>query len=67
MRLPRIVLIATLLMATAAPAFADATLFVGTNTTPANRTAKGVSVGVSLLVVGFGGIVLGRSERRGRS
>jgi hypothetical protein len=53
MRLPRIVLIATLLMATAAPAFADATLFVGTNTTPANRTAKGVSVGVSLLVVGF--------------
>jgi hypothetical protein len=52
MRLPRIVLLSTLLLATAAPAFADATLFVGSTTTPANRTVKGFSVGLSLLIVG---------------
>jgi hypothetical protein len=53
MRLPRIVLLTALLMAGAAPAFADATLFVGSTTTPSNRTVKGASVGVSLLVIGF--------------
>lgn len=42
-----------LLLLTAAPALADATLFIGSTTTPANRTAKGVALGVSLLVVGF--------------
>ena len=36
-----------------ARAFADATLFVGANTSPANRTAKGVAIGMGLLVVGF--------------
>lgn len=42
-----------LLLLTAAPALADATLFIGSTATPANRTAKGVALGVSLLVVGF--------------
>ena len=34
-------------------AFADATLFLGANTSPANRTAKGVAIGGGLLIVGF--------------
>ena len=42
-----------LLCVTAAPAFADATLFIGSTTTPSNRPAKGVALGVGLLVVGF--------------
>ncbi|MBI4265598.1 MAG: hypothetical protein HY657_14590 [Acidobacteria bacterium] len=40
-------------LAMAAPAYADATLFIGSTTTPANRTTKGVALGVGLLVVGF--------------
>jgi len=53
MRLIR-VLGATLLLAlVSSPAFADATLFLGSTTTPTNRPAKGFAVGVSLLVVGF--------------
>ena len=35
------------------PAFADATLFVGSVATPANRPVKGLALGLSLLVVGF--------------
>ena len=35
------------------PAFADATLFIGSTTTPANRTVKGLALGAGLLVVGF--------------
>ena len=35
------------------PASADATLFLGTTTSPTHRTVKGFAVGVSLLVVGF--------------
>jgi hypothetical protein len=42
-----------LLVAMASPAFADATLFIGSTTTPSSRAAKGVAVGVSLLIVGF--------------
>lgn len=34
-------------------AHADATLFIGANTSPANRTAKGFAVGAGLLVVAF--------------
>jgi hypothetical protein len=34
-------------------ASADATAFLGANLTPSNRVAKGVSVGVSLVIVGF--------------
>jgi len=36
-----------------AVASADATLFLGTTTSPTHRTVKGFAVGVSLLVVGF--------------
>ena len=50
----RQLLIAPLLvLLSAAPAFADATAFIGATTTPANRTAKGLAVGVGLLIVGF--------------
>jgi hypothetical protein len=35
------------------PASADATLFLGTTTSPTHRTVKGFAVGMSLLVVGF--------------
>jgi opacity protein-like surface antigen len=37
----------------ATPAFADITGFFGVNTTPANRTARGVAVGAGMLVIGF--------------
>lgn len=36
-----------------APAFADATIFLGANTTPSNRTVKGGAIGVVLVIVGF--------------
>jgi hypothetical protein len=35
------------------PAYADATLFLGANTSPANRTAKGFAIGAGLLFLGF--------------
>ena len=53
MRLVRFALAAALLLAAAAPAFADATAFIGTTSTPANRQARGLALGVGLLVVGF--------------
>jgi hypothetical protein len=40
-------------LALSSPAFADATLFIGSTTTPANRPAKGLAIGVGLLIVGF--------------
>jgi opacity protein-like surface antigen len=40
-------------LAAPAKAFADATLFLGANMSPANRTAKGLAIGVGLLFVGF--------------
>jgi hypothetical protein len=42
-----------LLMLVSSPAVADATLFIGSTTTPSNRPAKGFALGVGLLVVGF--------------
>ena len=42
-----------LVLSSAVPAFADATAFIGSTTTPANRPTKGVAVGVSLVIVGF--------------
>ena len=42
-----------LVLVSATPALADATAFIGTTTTPANRTAKGLAIGVGLLIVGF--------------
>jgi hypothetical protein len=46
-------LLALPLVLLATPAFADATLFIGSTTTPNNRVARGASIGVSLLVIGF--------------
>jgi hypothetical protein len=46
-------LAAAVLLGAPSPARADATAFLGTNTTPANRSAKGFAIGVGLLVVGF--------------
>jgi hypothetical protein len=42
-----------LVLAAAVPAFADATAFIGSTTTPANRPTRGIAVGVSLFIVGF--------------
>jgi len=36
-----------------APAYADATLFLGASTSPANRSTRGVAIGAGLLVIGF--------------
>jgi hypothetical protein len=45
---------ALVLVATAAvPARADATAFLGANTTPSNRSVKGFAVGMGLLIVAF--------------
>jgi opacity protein-like surface antigen len=44
---------ALLVLACAQPARADITAFIGANTTPANRPAKGVAVGMGLLIIGF--------------
>jgi hypothetical protein len=46
---------ALLSLAAAAPARADATAFIGANTTPANRSVKGISLGTGLLIIGFEG------------
>ena len=47
------VLTLALVAMTVAPAWADATAFVGANTTPENRQARGFALGIELLVVGF--------------
>jgi len=44
---------AILVLLLPASAYADATLFLGANTSPSNRTAKGFAVGAGLLVVAF--------------
>jgi hypothetical protein len=53
MRRIRVAGLAALLSLAAAPAWADATAFIGANTTPANRSVRGVSVGTGLLILGF--------------
>jgi hypothetical protein len=53
MRLIRLLGATLLLVLVTSPAFADATVFLGSTTTPTNRPAKGFAVGVGLLVVGF--------------
>ena len=50
-RIPVFVLLLGLCPAT--PAWADLTAFLGTNSTPANRTAKGFAVGLGLAFIGF--------------
>lgn len=42
-----------LLIVSAAPVFADATVFVGSTSTPANRPVRGLAFGVGLMVLGF--------------
>ena len=44
---------AALVVSAATPAAADATAFLGVNTTPANHAVKGIAVGVGLLIVAF--------------
>jgi hypothetical protein len=51
--LRRVSLVFALVFFLSAPAFADATVFIGSTTTPANRAAKGVAIGVGLVIVGF--------------
>jgi hypothetical protein len=46
-------LVFALLVLAPAAASADATIFLGANTSPANRIARGVAVGAGLLVIGF--------------
>jgi opacity protein-like surface antigen len=46
-------LTALIVLLATSPAFADATLFVGNTSTPANRAAKGFALGIGLLIVGF--------------
>jgi len=52
MRLPRLLVLTVFVVATAAPAFADATFFIGNTSTPSSRQAKGFAVGSGLLVIG---------------
>jgi hypothetical protein len=47
------VMTAALVVASAVPARADATLFLGAQMTPSNRPVKGFSFGFGLLIVGF--------------
>jgi hypothetical protein len=47
------VLLALGMLAVARPALADATAFIGLTTTPDTRLAKGFSIGVSLIIIGF--------------
>jgi opacity protein-like surface antigen len=53
MRLIRLLALTCLLLAALPrPARADATLFIGSTTTPAHRTTKGFAVGAGILIVG---------------
>jgi hypothetical protein len=45
--------VTALLLTVATPAFADATIFLGSTATPANRAVRGVAFGVGLLIIGF--------------
>ena len=53
MRRARTLAVVGLLLAFAAPARADGTVFIGANTTPANRTVKGFALSLGLLIVAF--------------
>jgi hypothetical protein len=46
-------LAAGLTLAASTPAFADVVAFIGPNTTPSTRLAKGVGVSVSFVIAGF--------------
>jgi len=55
MRHVRAIAFIALALAVLAPAtaYADATLFLGATTSPANRSARGFAIGAGLLIVGF--------------
>lgn len=53
MRRVRTLAVAALFLALPAPSWADGTVFIGANTTPANRMAKGFAVSLGLLAVAF--------------
>jgi len=55
MRRIRAMGIAIVLLSIAAPARADITVFIGANTTPANRQVRGGSLGFGVLIIGFEG------------
>jgi hypothetical protein len=45
-------LLCLLIVASARPAFADATLFIGNLSAPSNHATKGFAIGVGLLIIG---------------
>ena len=49
----RLLLATLLVLGAAIPAFADATVFIGSASAPTNRTAKGLALGAGLVIVGF--------------
>lgn len=53
MRTSRTAALTVLLLMATTPAYADATAFIGTATTPSNRSLRGFSVGLGLVVVAF--------------
>ena len=53
MRHARLLLLTGTLLSLSAPAWADATVFLGTATSPSNRTTRGFAIGAGLLVIGF--------------
>ncbi len=55
MRRLGVLLIGASVLGGATPAFADATLFVGSNTTPASRLTRGVAVGMGFLIFAIEG------------
>jgi hypothetical protein len=48
-----VVLVAALLLTGSTAAWADATVFIGTNTTPENRRVQGFAAGAGLLLLAF--------------
>jgi len=53
MRLTRLLVFTVALLSAGTPAWADATLFLGTASAPSNRASRGFALGAGLLVVGF--------------
>jgi hypothetical protein len=49
----RSLLAAAIVLSVASPVLADATVFIGTTTTPSIRAVKGFSIGSGFLIVGF--------------
>lgn len=51
--LPRLLMASVFLLASALPARADITAFLGVSPTPENHAARGFSAGLSLVILGF--------------